>query len=177
MNKSIFCTTLVAGGTIASMSFAGVAQAGTAQVEVNIPRAKVAEYHRPYVAGWVEDVNGASKGTLFVWYDAKNRENNGQKWLKDMRAWWRKGGRDIKLPNGLSSATRAPGRQVVSFNSNNSVFKYLGKGQYVFVVEAAREGGGREMVKVPFTWNGNSFGAQAASGHSELGRVAIGYTK
>ena len=173
MNKSIFCVTLVSAGSVATGAFAG-----SATVEVNVPRINTAEYHRPYVAGWIEDAAGNSKGTLFVWYDVKMRDGGGQKWLKDMRAWWRKGGRDISMPaNGISSATRAPGRQVLKFDSNSTAFKGLGNGSYVLNIEASREAGGREVVKVPFNWNGNSFGAQKAAGSSELGQVTISYTK
>ena len=35
----------------------------------------------------------------------------GTKWLADLRAWWRKGGRSMTLPaDGVSGATRAPGQ-------------------------------------------------------------------
>jgi hypothetical protein len=173
MNKTIFGATL-----LSTASLATGALAGTATIEVNVPRLGVAEYHRPYVAGWIEDANGASKGSLFVWYDFDMRDNGGLKWLKDLRAWWRKGGREINMPaDGISSATRAPGRQVIKFDSNRSAFKNLSNGNYVLVVEAARESGGREVVKVPFNWNGNNFGAQRASGNSELGQVTISYSK
>ena len=51
-------------------------------------------------------------GTLAVWYDVRTKTNNpegeGTKWLKDMRQWWRRGGRDLSVPiDGVTSATRA----------------------------------------------------------------------
>ena len=38
-------------------------------VSVEIPRLRVAEYHRPYVAIWIEDEAGKAVRTLNVWYD------------------------------------------------------------------------------------------------------------
>ena len=32
---------------------------------------------------------------LSVWYDLKLKDNEGTKWLKDMRQWWRKTGREL----------------------------------------------------------------------------------
>lgn len=43
-------------------------------VEVELPRIPVAEYHKPYVAGWIEDANGKSVAPMLVWYDVKKRE-------------------------------------------------------------------------------------------------------
>ena len=52
----------------------------------------------------------------------------------------------------------------------------LPAGQYVVVVEAAREQGGRELVRVPFTWGGAANTA-SASGTSELGAVSVSVTR
>lgn len=157
--------TLITG--LAATGAASPAAAATADISIAIPQLKVAEYHRPYVAVWLEPAAGTSAKTLAVWYDADNREDAGQKWLRDLRAWWRKGGRTLKMPaNGISGATRAPGPQRARFNLGA-----LQPGAYRIVVEAAREEGGREVVTLPFTWNGK--GARAsASGSTELGAVA-----
>ncbi|MFC6622443.1 DUF2271 domain-containing protein [Novosphingobium panipatense] len=149
---------LLAAGTIATPALA-------ASVTITIPQIKVAEYHRPYVAGWLEPAAGGAARTLFVWYDVKKRGNEpGTKWLADLRTWWRKGGRSLKLPaDGVSGATRGPGRYTVAIPTN------LPSGQYVLKVEAARETGGRELVSVPFTVGGKGSG----SGKTELGSITI----
>jgi hypothetical protein len=41
------------------------------------------------------------------------------------------------------------------------------------VIEAAREAGGRELVRVPFTWPAKGKLEAAASGKEELGAVSI----
>jgi hypothetical protein len=48
----------------------------------------------------------------------------------------------------------------------------LSPGNYTLIVEAAREVGGREVVRLPFAWNGNSATA-AGKGSTELGGVSL----
>jgi hypothetical protein len=110
---------------------------------------------------------------LAVWYDAGNREDHGTKWLKDMRQWWRKAGREMSFPaDGVSGATRAPGPQKLVFAGANGALKNLKPGQYNLVVEAAREVGGHEAVRVPFTW-GKPGKPATAKGATELGAVTV----
>ncbi len=45
--------------------------AAAATVSVTVPRINVAEYHKPYVVGWLEPVAGGEAKTVFVWYDLK----------------------------------------------------------------------------------------------------------
>ena len=79
-------------------------------VKFDIPQLNVAEYHRPYVALWLERGDNSFVSNLSVLYDVKKKDNGGAKWLKDMRQWWRKAGREAAMPmDGVSGATRAPG--------------------------------------------------------------------
>ena len=143
------------------------------QVKVEIPRLGVAEYHRPYVAIWIEKPDQSFAGNLAVWYDLKLRNNEGTKWLKDMRAWWRKSGRELSMPvDGLSGATRAPGEHSVQFPDSSALGK-LAPGEYNLVLEAAREVGGREQVKVPFVWPPKAATTTQAKGEHELGAVSV----
>lgn len=162
------------------LTFAGAAVAGAPalaadlNVTVEIPRLSVAEYHKPYVSIWIENPADASAaGTLAVWYDADNKEDHGAKWLKDMRQWWRKAGREMSFPaDGISGATRAPGPQKLAFAGAKGALKDLKPGQYNLVVEAAREVGGHEAVRVPFTW-GKPGKPATAKGSAELGAVTV----
>lgn len=164
--------------SVSLLTFAGAAVASPAlaadlNVTVEIPRLPVAEYHKPYVAIWVENPDQSAAATLAVWYDADNKEDNGGKWLKDMRQWWRKAGRTMSFPaDGISGATRAPGPQKLVFNSAKSPLSKLKPGAYTLVVEAAREVGGHEAVRVPFTW-GKPGKPATAKGASELGAVTV----
>lgn len=140
---------------------------------VEIPQLKVAEYHKPYVAIWVETPDQAAVANLAVWYDVKKAKNEGETWLKDLRQWWRRFGRELDLPiNGVSGATRAPGLQSVTFDGKTALGK-LPAGQYNLVIEAAREVGGREVVKLPFQWPPKAAQNGKAKGASELGAVTL----
>ncbi|GAA0645696.1 DUF2271 domain-containing protein [Brevundimonas lenta] len=142
-------------------------------VSIEVPRLTVAAYHRPYVAVWIERPDNTAVRTLAVWYEVSNTAE-GKDWLKDMRTWWRRGGRSLSLPaDGVSSATKAPGRHAVSIPGAR--LRDLPAGDYVLVVEAARELGGREAVRVPFTW-GRANTARAA-GTTELGAVSVAVTR
>lgn len=150
------------GGMIALPAGAASA-AGT--ISVTIPQLKVAEYHKPYVAIYVEPVGGGAMQTVAVWYDVRKKGSEaGTKWLADMRAWWRKGGKSLDLADGVSGATRAPGTHSIPLPAN------IKPGAYTLTVEAAREGGGREVVSIPLTVPAK---AAAGAGKSELGAVAI----
>jgi len=160
-------------------AFTGVATlpsaAGAADlaVSVEIPRLSVAEYHRPYVALWIEGPDEAAVKTLAVWYNGKLAKNEGASWLKDMRTWWRRAGRSMTLPaDGVSGPTKAPGKQQLVFTAQQMTG--VAPGQYNLVVEAAREVGGREVVRVPFAWPAKP-GARpsTAAGITELGAISV----
>ncbi|MDR7094207.1 DUF2271 domain-containing protein [Hydrogenophaga laconesensis] len=158
---------------ISAAGLAWPAMAADLALKVEIPRLTVAEYHRPYVAIWIEKPDQAFAGNLAVWYDIKLRNNEGTKWLKDMRAWWRKSGRELTMPvDGLSGATRAPGEHTVQFTDATALGK-LAPGEYSLVLEAAREVGGREQVRVPFVWPPKAATTTQARGEHELGAISV----
>jgi hypothetical protein len=150
---------LLLGGAIAAPASAGT-------VNITIPRLNVAEYHRPYVAIWLEPAGGGAPRTVALWYDVrKGGSEPGTKWLSDLRSWWRKGGRSMALPaDGISGATRAPGQYSIALPRD------LRPGQYVLNVEAARETGGRELVSLPITVPN---GTGQATGRTELGSISL----
>jgi hypothetical protein len=152
----------------------GSAVAADLSVKFELPQLNVAEYHKPYVAMWIEKADGGIASTLAVLYDIKKKDNAGEKWVKDMRTWWRKAGRETQLPiDGVSGATRAAGSHTLSFGPARTGIAKLPAGDYKLVVEAAREAGGRELVRVPFTLPAKGKVAASASGKEELGAVSI----
>jgi hypothetical protein len=155
----------------------GSAIAGEASISVDIPQLNVVEYHKPYVAFWIENADGSQVTNLAVWYDVKHKDNEGAKWLKDMRQWWRRTGRELTLPvDGLSSPTRAPGTHQIAFDGAARPLTALAPGSYSLVVEAAREVGGRELLRVPFEWPPRAPATLDAKGESELGAVTLKLT-
>ncbi|MYN17458.1 DUF2271 domain-containing protein [Rugamonas sp. FT107W] len=143
-------------------------------LKLEVPQLNVAEYHRPYIAAWLENADQKVVANLAVLYDVKKKDNAGTKWLKDVRQWWRKSGRDVEMPmDGVSGATRAPGEQSLTFPGAKAALDKLPAGQYTLVVEAAREAGGREAVKVPLQWPPKSAQNVSGQGKEELGAVVV----
>jgi hypothetical protein len=159
----------------AASAVAAPALAADLTVTIEIPRLSVAAYHRPYVAVWIETpADQAAVRTVAVWYEQVKPDNEGLNYLKDLRTWWRKGGRAMRMPaDGVSGATRAPGRQTITIPAAR--LAGVAPGQYNLVVEAAREQGGREVVRVPFRWGGANSGR--AAGTTELGAVTVAVSR
>ena len=152
----------------------GGAVAADLSVKFELPQLNVAEYHKPYVAMWIERADQSVASTLAVLYDVKKKDNAGEKWVKDLRTWWRKAGREATLPiDGVSGATRAAGTHTMSFGPARTSIDKLPAGDYKLVVEAAREAGGRELVRVPFTLPARGKVAATANGKEELGAVSL----
>jgi hypothetical protein len=143
-------------------------------VGVELPRLSVAEYHRPYVAVWIERADNSVAANLATWYQVGKRDNEGTKWLKDLRQWWRRTGRELAMPvDGVSSATRPAGTHQLQFTEGSKPLGTLAPGEYKLVVEAAREAGGHEVVSLPFTWPAAPGAQLKAQGSSELGTVTL----
>jgi hypothetical protein len=157
-----------------SMMLSPLASAADLQVGVQIPRPEVAEYHRPYVAVWIEHPDQRIAAQLAVWYQTDKSKEDGTQWLKDLRQWWRRGGRELSMPlDGVTGATRAVGEHKLSFKAESTTLSSLVPGQYSVVVEAVREVGGRELLRVPFEWPASRKHHGEARGKSELGLVTV----
>ena len=153
---------------------ASPALAGEMTVNVTIPRLKVAEYHSPYTAIWIENAAGKAVTTLDVRYELDNAKGEGKKWLADLRTWWRRAGRSLDVPAaGVTGPTQPPGSFNRSFREGTRPLPKLAPGQYKLMVEAAREVGGRETVAIPFSWPPAKPATLRASGSAELGAVTL----
>jgi hypothetical protein len=154
--------------TLAAIALpAAPAYANSGSVTIEIPKVEAATYRKPYVAVWIEDASGQLVSMERVMHD---QAKIGARWLPDLRTWWRKGGRAMDMPaDGVSGPTRAPGRQTIPLSG----LAKLAPGKYHVVVEAAREKGGRELVKVPFTLARGKAASASASGKAELGKISV----
>lgn len=155
------------------------AYAATLDIAIEVPRLDVAEYHRPYIAVWLEGADQNVAATLSVWYQQSgSSEGHGSKWLPDLRQWWRKSGRTLALPvDGVTGPTRPAGTHALSFDAGSPALKALAPGSYTLVVEAVREVGGRELLKLPFTWPATTARSTSAQGTTELGTVTLSIKK
>lgn len=143
-------------------------------VTLEVPRLDVAEYHKPYVAVWIEQGRRDVVANLAVWYDVELPDGEGKEWLKDMRQWWRRTGRSLEMPvDAFTGATRAPGSHTLTFTSVKQPLGDLPAGEYTLLIEASREVGGREMLEIPFVWPPQKQETLSAQGESELGKVSL----
>lgn len=166
---------LLALAALGSLGTGTSAWAAGVQLKLELPRLNVAEYHRPYVAVWLEKAGepGPAAAQLAVWYDMKKPNGAGTKWLRDMRQWWRQGGRSLEMPaDGVSGATRAPGEHVISFDKHPALAQ-LPAGKYELVIESSREAGGREVQRLPLTWPIKAESSVQAQGEHELGALQL----
>jgi hypothetical protein len=182
--KALFALTLLCLPTLSAAAGLGVS--------IEVPRIDVASYHNPYVAAWIEREDNSAAAQLAVWYQVERGEarkpgdgkpaqgggESGTKWLPDLRQWWRRGGRSTAVPiDGVTGATRPPGQHELRVDAADKRLAALPPGNYRLVVEAAREDGGRELLKLPFAWPVAADGTQQARGSSELGVVTLTLSK
>ncbi|MFV0477344.1 MAG: DUF2271 domain-containing protein [Parahaliea sp.] len=152
-------------------TYSGLLNAQSLELTLTVPRLQVAEYHRPYIAIWVARADKSVARNLAVLYDLEMEDDEGKKWLKDLRQWWRRSGRSLDMPvDGLSGATRVPGQHQWVFQTQLSG---LEAGDYSLVVEAAREVGGRELLSLPFQWPPTEEQRSQVQGQSELGELKL----
>ena len=165
------------GLCLAVLTASGMANAAGLDISIEVPKLNVAEYHTPYTAVWLESAEEGDKKTvktLSVWYADKKREGGGEKWLKDLRQWWRRDGRSLTFPiDGVSGATKLAGIHKLTYTQGTAPLGELVKGDYVLFVEIAREGGGREVVKIPFSWPVEKAASLSANGTAEVGAVTL----
>jgi hypothetical protein len=174
MRKKIFVKQVLLLGTLFSSV---AASAAGLNISIEVPKLNVAEYHTPYTAVWLEtaeEIDKKTVKTLAVWYADKKREGGGEKWLKDLRQWWRRDGRSLSFPiDGVSGATKLAGVHKLNYTQGAAPLGDLAKGNYFLFVEIAREGGGREVVKVPFSWPVEKVTSLSANGSAEVGAVTL----
>lgn len=152
--------------------YAAPGHAAGLAIEVEIPRIEVAEYHRPYVAVWLQGADRKTVRDIAVWYDYKMPQEEGKKWLKDLRQWWRVSGRSQdELADGVTGATQTVGTHTIKVAATHPALKDLPAGDYEVIVEASREKGGREVLRLPLAWPAQPDFSAKAQGESELGRV------
>ena len=144
------------------------------QLQVEIPRLSVAEYHPPYVAVWLANSKRKAVLDLAIWYDTKLADREGEKWLKDLRLWWRRSGRSLSLPvDGVTGATRRPGVATLDLSPFAAQLAALPDGEYTLNVEAARELGGRELIRIPLTLPITQSQHHTEQGQHELGTITL----
>ena len=134
-------------------------------ISVQIPNYSGTERYRPpFVAIWLETLDGEAETTIEVWY---NRPH----WLPDLSQWWRKiGSAGSQNYDAITGATQRPGNYLVEWDGTDVSGTPVTAGEYWLWVEIAREHGSTERVRVKIDLNQPGSGGKA-QGSSEVGLV------
>lgn len=135
-------------------------------VKFEIPEvASTRRYRPPFIAFWLEDMNGEALTTIQIYYDR-------DRWLPDMNQWWRKQGSDgPENYDAVTSATLRPGNYYVEWNGKDVSGEELALGEYWLWAEVSREHGGIENVRMKIDL-GKSGTQTTVRGESEIGEVS-----
>ncbi len=127
----------------------------------------------PFVAVWVEDSAGAMVRTI----DLSIQLDRGQRWWPDLKRWWNAdqariaaGGADVI--GTISSATKIPGTHQVAWDGRTQDGSIARQGEYVVLIEGAREHGPYSLVRQPVTIGSSAFSTTPAN-NGELTSVRI----
>lgn len=171
MKKFVLCMLLF---VLSDLSFSQTKAMKTLTLHVEIPEIDVDPYFRPYIAVWLETSRREPIETLALWYQlpSETATEDGRKWLKDLRQWWRKIGRqDGDALDGVTGATRKPGDYRIAWDYSKLVV-----GEYFMHIEASREEGGRSFKRIPVRINDDlslSLEKNIIASDGELGKISV----
>jgi len=138
------------------------------EVEFVLPNIKTGTYARPYVAVWIANSERKPVRTLQLWV----KEDD---WLKDLRSWWRKVGRnDRAAVDAMSSATRPAGQYRFTWDGRDEQGNRLQAGEYTFYAEVVREHGGRNYLRQKLNLLDTEFRVQLPA-TQETGVITLHY--
>lgn len=127
--------------------------------------------HNPYIAVWIEDSNGNLVKTLRVW---SQQTPKGQRYLRDLTSWYERS--SASTPDDtVSSPTRAPGSYTLVWDGTDASGYKVVEGDYVLLVEAAREKGPYSITSAVITLGSTGFDI-ALPDNSELSAVTARVT-
>ena len=167
MLKNLSLSLVLSSTAIAAMTTTAIATTATLQYEIAItlPVIEQGQYHRPYVALWVENEQKVVQRSVLVWME-KDR------WLSDLSRYWRRVARANRdIVDGVTGATKGPGTHHVSWDGLDDSGKPLPAGQYVICVEVAREKGGREAICTDIDYGTKQ--VAIAQGEFEVSRLTV----
>jgi thiamine biosynthesis lipoprotein ApbE len=149
--------------------------------EINQPEGAGRRYRRPYVAVWVEDETGMPVRTLTLWVSLGGA--GPEKWLPDLKRWYRGDQARIELPGEkndmvftIARPTRPPGKYKVVWDGTDNHGKPLGGGAYTIFIEAAREHGTYQSMRLPVVLTDRPF-ERELKGNVELRSASIAYRR
>lgn len=145
-----------------------IPNSATMDIEFVVPHIEASIYARPYIAVWIEDSKRQPVRTLQLWVGK-------DEWLKDIRSWWRKVGRnDRAVVDAVTSATRPAGQYRFSWDGLDQKGQPVEQGDYTFYVEVVREHGGRNYLRQKIQIAEENFNLQLKP-TQETGLITLNY--
>jgi len=146
-------------------------------VQFELAKAERYDYHRPYVAVWLEDEEGRPVRTGLLWLETKQP---GPQWHRELIRWHRNDQTRRKtdetdLIGTISGATRGPGEYKVVFDGLDDRGKPLKAGKYTLLLEASREHGEYQLTRAPLTLGKEPIGPTKLKGGVEISAAAYEY--
>jgi len=116
----------------------------TLNIELPTPTTPPGKVRRPYVFWWIEDSSGKPLHSVSLWGNAFGH-------VKEMTEWWREVGMNHPVPwvKQTTRATRQPGKYQIVWDGKDDDGKPVPKGNYIMVLEVAREFAGHDIVRTP----------------------------
>jgi hypothetical protein len=162
--RSTVCSALCVAPCLLPVKADESTQNMVAKIDVTIPSLDVNPYHKPYVAVWLETLDRQYVTTIRLLADD-------QEWYKDLRQWWRKVGRANINVDGVTGATKRPGKVTLRWNGTDEKHQKIPNGEYYLNVEFSREEGGRDFARKKITLGPNN--TFSIAGKTEFGDIHI----
>ncbi|GEA08215.1 hypothetical protein KUL42_29760 [Alteromonas sp. KUL42] len=122
-------------------------------IDVALPMFDIADYRGPYVSVWISDDKNRLVKSLAL-------RGTSERWLSELRTWWRRVGRkeagrnSESLIDGFSGATKKNTPLHIAWDGLDDYGNTVIDKPLVLHVEVAREHGGRSYEKVSFAIDG-----------------------
>jgi hypothetical protein len=147
--------------------------------EINRPEAEKGRYRRPYVAVWIEDLEGKQVRTLALWVSLGG--SGPFQWLPDLKRWY-KSEEDRKLAEKkdifftVSRPTRPPGKYKLIWDGKDNQGKQQAGGEYTILIDAAREHGTYQSIRRQVSLSNKPF-SEELQGNVEIRSASIEYRR
>lgn len=146
-------------------------------VQFELAKSEGYDYHRPYVAVWLEDEEGKPVRTGLLFLETKQP---GPQWHRELIRWYRNDQARRKtdetdLIGTISGATRGPGEYKVVFDGLDDRGKVLKPGKYVLLLEVSREHGEYQLIRAPLALGVEPIGVTKLKGGVEISAASYEY--
>lgn len=147
--------------------------------EINRPEVEQRRYRRPYVVVYIEDETGHVVRHLLMWVSMSG--SGPDQWLPDLLRWYRSdaGRTRIERRNkayAIGRSTRPPGTYRIAWNGRDDSGQPLPDGSYTVFVEAAREHGTHQVIRMPVSIADAPF-AEDYEGNVEIKSASVEYRR